>query len=377
MQKTKSNSDFFLVKQEVSLKQLFEAKKYLEVINKVEKMKVTIDNEVLDYFFFNNKISCLIYQGLSFIEIGLYKRALELFDCIDEKYETIKASKTYWKMLSKNPENKQEFEISKDALSLLNEQILIFGTTNQIRFLSNKAYVYYRLEDYKNSIIYYKKALVRDNKNIQLNLGIAQAQYYEYRKKFKSKILNNIYLFFNSKMPVKIILNFKKTISMLEARETSFDNLLALGKMYYFMGRYEESLLYVQKSLTLSENKPEKNIYAYDWLSRIAFKTKHHSVAVGYYKEIIKSLIENPDSKQEVIHPKPDLYKMLDFLTQNEEKVTKNEVHYINKSIWGGIIAALILESAEIYSNTNSFHIPLIMIVLTLIVSTIYINVYK
>lgn len=160
--------------------------------------------------------------------------------------------------------------------------------------------------------------------------------------------------------------------------ETNFDTLLALGKMYYFCGKYSRALIFVQKAIEIAKDQPNARVHAYDWLSRIAFKTKHHEVAAEYYNQIIKEIIECSDYTQDTIHPKPNLYKMLEYLTENKRKIRKHDVHYINKSIWGGIIAAIILESFEIYSNgTHSAFLLLTMVVIVLLVSVFYINVYK
>ena len=69
---------------------------------------------------------------------------------------------------------------------------------------------------------------------------------------------------------------------------------------------------------------------------------------------------------------------MLEYLTENKERIRKHDVHYINKSIWGGIIAAIILECFEIYSGgTHNVLFLILMIVIVVLVSVCYINVYK
>ena len=69
---------------------------------------------------------------------------------------------------------------------------------------------------------------------------------------------------------------------------------------------------------------------------------------------------------------------MLKYLTQNKEEIKKHDVHYIKKSIWGGIIAGIILEGFEIYSGgTTNPNILIGMVILVVFVSFCFINIYK
>ncbi|CDE44631.1 unknown [Clostridium sp. CAG:768] len=375
MEKTKNSKPHILISREQEVRNLFRSKKYIEVITVVKKLQRMIDLTFLDYSYFNNKVVCLIYQGLSYVELGFYKEAYFVFNQISEKFAKLKQDKITLKNIIRYTIDKYQAKMAKEALDMLEEQFLLFYHSNYVNFLSNFAYICYKLEDYETAIIYYKKALYKRSKDIQLNLGIAQAQYYAHRKHFKFNLLNKI---FYNHTPSDIKVQYKKTIEMFFRMETSFDTLLAIGKMYYFCEEYSTSLIFVQKALELAKDQPNARIHAYDWLSRIAFKTKHYEVAAEYYHQIISELINCSDYTPEVIHPKPNLYKMLEYLTQNKEQIRKHDVHYINKSIWGGIIAAVILESFEIYSNGQEGILFLtLMVMIVFIVSLCYINIYK
>ncbi len=305
-----------------SLKQLFEDKKYLEVLYLVQKNKELLDTEFLDYFYFDDKVACLIFAGISYIELGLYTRALAIFKNIELRYANIKSFKQFWKNISKRPVDKAMFDMAENALNLLKTQIRIFNSSNNCRYLSNMAYTCYKLKKYKDAIKYYKKALVRNKKDIQLNLGIAQSQY-------------RIYKFL---LPRDVRIWFRKTIEIFSGYGTSFDTLLAIGKMYYFLKEYEISLSFVQKALEFAQKEPQNKIYAYDWLSRIAYKTKHNSVAIHFYEEIIKCLVEYPDNQQDVIHPKPKMSDMLKYLNKNKQIVRNQEI----RVIWYTVIVSII-----------------------------------
>lgn len=375
MPKTKRKDKHPLILREEEISKLFRGKRYLEVIKSVSNIKSTLDLDILDYSFFNNKVACLIYAGLSYTELGFYKQAYITFYEINKRFASLKYARISWKSIARYPTSRKHLKMATEALTMLEEQINIFNLTNHVRYLSNIAYVCYKLKDYKQAIIFYKKALCRKSKDLQLNLGIAQAQYYYYRNKYPFEFLNNILC---KHVPDKIKQNYFKTIDMLFKMDTSFDTLLAIGKMYYFLEEYPRALLFIQKAIELVNDQPEAKVHAYDWLSRIAFKTKHYEVASEYYNQIIKEIVECSEYTQDAIHPKPNLYKMLEYLTQNKEKIRKHDVHYINKSIWGGIIAAIILECFEIYSGGNHNVLFLFfMIIIVVLVSICYINVYK
>ena len=377
MARTRARQRHPLVLREKDTKKLFSEKRYLEIIAIKNKIKTMLDAEFLNYSYFNNKVSCLLYTGLSYAEIGFYKNAYKTFSEIHEKLSQLKRARISWTQIKRYPASKEYLNMANEALSMIKEQIDFFNKNNYIIYLSNIAYVCYKLGNYDDAIVYYKKALCRDSKDIQLNLGIAQAQYYHYRRKFPFKFLNDI---FCKKLPKDIRENFLRTINMLFKMETSFDSLLAIGKMFYFLGEYPKALLFVQKAIELAnkQNDLSAKIHAYDWLSRIAYKTKYHEVAAEYYNKIIEQIIECSDYEQGAIHPKPDLYKMLKYLTQNKEEIKKHDVHYIKKYIWGGIIAGIILEGFEIYSGgTTNPNILIGMVILVVFVSFCFINIYK
>nr|DAJ74718.1 MAG TPA: Tetratricopeptide repeat [Caudoviricetes sp.] len=304
------------------IKELFERKKYLEVISQVKQFKQLLDLEFLDYSHFDDKVAYLIFAGISYIELGLYENALLIFYDIEKRYENLKKTRHFWKNISQNPLDTNLFDRSKEALKLLKEQMQTFNNFNCCRYLSNMAYTCYKLERYKDAIKYYKKALIRNKKDVQLNLGIAQSQYYLYK----------------SHLPKNIKKWYYKTIDMLYNSESNFDILLAIGKMYYFLKDYKLSLDFVQKALEFANNEPENKIYAYDWLSRIAYKTKHHSIAINFYEEVIKCLVAYPNNQQDVIHPKPKLYNMMTHLNNNKRIVRNQEM----RAVWYTVIVSII-----------------------------------
>ena len=106
---------------------------------------------------------------------------------------------------------------------------------------------------------------------------------------------------------------------------------------------------------------------------------KKYAVAVSFYEKIIDNIISNSNSILEngIIHQKPKLNDMVKYLNEVKDLVSQSEVHYFNKSIWGGIITGIILETAEIYASTKSFKIPIYMIVILVLVGFIYIHKYK
>ena len=308
------------------VKILFEQKKYLEVIKVVKKLQPYFEADYLDYTFFDNKAVFLIYEGISYIELGLYEDALDVLLQIEIKYEALKKARIFWRNFAKKPINKNSFEMSKHACELISDQMQKFNDNNSYKYLSNIAYACFKLERYQDAIKYYKRALRRrkNKKDMLLNLGIAEAQYELYK----------------GKLPKNIKKWYTKTIDILSRSKTDFDTLLAIGKMYYFLKDYDKALNFVQRALELTVNEPQNKVYAYDWLSRIAYKKKNHSLAIGFYEDVIRCLVEYPDSKQGmIIHPKPQLYMMIKFLNDNKRIVKNKEL----RGVWYTVIAGLVV----------------------------------
>ncbi len=111
--------------------------------------------------------------------------------------------------------------------------------------------------------------------------------------------------------------------------------------MYYFLEDYNNSLLYVQQALEFDKD-PNNKIYAYDWLSRIAYKTKNYATAINFYEETINCIIKNPDYQKGEIHPRPKIYQLVGFLNDNKRILNKAELDLVNTTIWLGIFIASI-----------------------------------
>ena len=121
------------------LKDLFSKKKYLEVIRSVKQIDKFLNTEYLDYTSFDDKVACLIFAGISYIELGLYNKATGIFYDIENRYEKLKLFRHFWKSHSVNPSSKEMFDLSNMALKLLKEQIQNFKAHNESRYLSNLA----------------------------------------------------------------------------------------------------------------------------------------------------------------------------------------------------------------------------------------------
>lgn len=135
---------------------------------------------------------------------------------------------------------------------------------------------------------------------------------------------------------------YRKTIKLLMKQETNFDTLLSIGKILYFLGDYDSALNYVQNAIELNimnKNSSPQMIFAYDWLSRIAYKEKRYTVAANFYEKIIDKIISDSDSilANGIIHQKPKLSDMVRYLNETKDLVAKGEIHYINKTIWEAI----------------------------------------
>ena len=99
--------------------------------------------------------------------------------------------------------------------------------------------------------------------------------------------------------------------------------------------------------------KQDYAVFIYDWLSRIAYKTKNHVTAVDFYQKIIDCLIKNPNDLKEnkSIHLKPKLHEMVQHLQDNRDILNKREQKRIVVPLVVSIIAAIILDGFQIYSS--------------------------
>lgn len=366
------------------IKKLYSANKYLEVIELVNKKNDFMYSEILDVVCLDKKIICIIYQGLAYIELNEYQMAIRTFLIADEKYQDLKDFKQYAKHNLSQFDPKQ-----KRILQLINAQIALIKP-NLTRLYSNLAYAYYKNKNYSSAEKYYKKALIRDKKNCRLHLELSQNNYKRLVEETKTlKWYNRFILerkFKNKKTKYEI--ECKKTLDLCLKQESNFENLLAIAKLYFFIEENQKALNYVQKALELnkdmndSQNNNRNLIFAYDWLSRIAYKEKNYLAASQFYEKLIELLLKYSDNNFEdgIKHHIPKLSDMAKYLNETKHKVTKSEIHYINKTIWGGILAGIVLESAEIIASTGNIsvtHILTIMLTILFIGGAIFINVYK
>ena len=119
MEKTKNSKPHILISREQEVRNLFRSKKYIEVITVVKKLQRMIDLTFLDYSYFNNKVVCLIYQGLSYVELGFYKEAYFVFNQISEKFAKLKQDKITLKNIIRYTIDKYQAKMAKEALDML------------------------------------------------------------------------------------------------------------------------------------------------------------------------------------------------------------------------------------------------------------------
>lgn len=323
--------------------QLYDNKNYLEII-RLYNIHFNSKNFYEKCFFnFNIVVNIVLLVTNSYCCIGNYAKALEHMIILDDSYYIYK--RTYF-LLMQILRTKDFKKINKeDAQAIVqnfNENLRIFNKDFRLRFYNNLAYIHYKRGTYKEAIEYYKKAIPYAPDNIQLLIGYYQAVYYGGNKthcingEIKKELINNI--------------------DKIMQQQASFDLYLALGKLHYFIGEYQQAFTFVNLALdTLSESeKNKKEIYAYDWISRISYKLKQYATASIFYEKIIDSLIkssENAIIEQETIHPKPELYKMLKFLNETKQYIASEETSKLSKSIWAGIIITTIFGLIECFKN--------------------------
>lgn len=231
-----------------------------------------------------------------------------------------------------------------------------------IKFFNNVAYSYYKEKEYDKALTNYELALrysaeISPDEKLQLLIGKAQSMYY----KFENSKKKNFQEFFNSIQEIiKEVFNY----------DGNCDILLALAKLYYFIGDYDNSLNYLD--LALKQNEKEKSelleIYAYDWLSRIAYKQKRYSIAVGFYEKLIQLLtVYSSNEEFNIINPLPHIHNILQYLNETKELVAKQDISYINKTIWAGIVITALFGLIDFYRSGMSLFFVLFILLVTFI----------
>ena len=231
-----------------------------------------------------------------------------------------------------------------------------------IKFFNNVAYSYYKEKEYDKALTNYELALrysaeISPDEKLQLLIGKAQSMYY----KFENSKKKNFQEFFNSIQEIiKEVFNY----------DGNCDILLALAKLYYFIGDYDNSLNYLD--LALKQNEKEKSelleIYAYDWLSRIAYKQKRYSIAVGFYEKLIQLLtVYSSNEEFNIINPLPHIHNILQYLNETKELVAKQDISYINKTIWAGIVITALFGLIDFYRSGMSLFLVLFILLVTFI----------
>ena len=332
IQKTTENAflDFYDI-----LYGLYESKKYLEIISRYNKFKNSPKFSLILFKYFVFVVDMTILTSISYCNIGDYNKAKEIMLFLNDEYYLYKKRYYFLTREKKNTKlSEKEKQEIKDVTNFINITLREFNQNFRFRFFNNLAYVHYKNKQYKEALSYYKKALSYDCANLQLIVGKYQSLYYANKEhRFCLKERNKLL----------------KDIETIKEMNSSFDTYLALGKLYYFNQEIDVALNYVNIAIsTLNEdnqNRISKEIYAYDWISRISYKQKNYATASIFYEKIIESLIKDENEifiDHEGIHPKPELHRMLTYLNETKQHLADAETSNLNKSIWAGIFITTI-----------------------------------
>lgn len=349
-----------LEKLEQKIRNLYKNKQYLNIISLFEVNIKILALRDMDLCFFNYTVSSLMYIAMAYFSLERYDKSLEIFNEIESRYNALVNIR---EMLSCSVSNNDD----KRLLRRIKHILYVFNTQDKVKFYINYAYTFYKMKEKDNKQIYYDKALcyykkalylkcyISISQFIQCQVGIAEVQYRSSDNRFVSDEFK-----FKLENIIENILYLGDT----------FDVYLALCKLNYFKQEYEMALVYVQKALELAINDEEKRIFAYDWISRISYKTKQYSMASLFYEKIIDELINYPDQQQEEIHQRPKLHKMVKFLNETKAYLAQEESSKLSKSIWAGVFITSIFGLYEYKNHLINLDISLgyiVMLVLMLI----------
>ena len=329
--------------------EFYNSKKYFELIYLYEQFLNSYNYLEHCFIDFNLVIDVILYVALACFNLNEYEKAKIYLTNFEDFYLSYKRRYCYHKerLNKKKYATIPEFD-SKILVGYMNDTLREFNQNNKIRFYNNLGYAYYKCEQYDKAIEYYKKTLSIQPNNIQLIVGYHQAVYYRtspHCLKEKERI------------------NINNDINKIKKFESNYDTYLAIGKLYYFLGEFSTALNYINIAISFIQGGIDichKEISAYDWISRIAYKQKQYSTASIFYEKIIDKLVEdagNNLSNHEEIHPKPELYKMLNFLNETKQFIADRETSNLNKSIWAGIFITSIFGLIDCF-KTQEFSLP-------------------
>lgn len=321
----------------------YNSKKYFELINLYEHFLNSYNYLEHCFIDFNIVVDITLYVALACFNLNEYEKAKKILTEFEDFYLSFKRRYCFHKerLNKKDYSTIPEFD-SKILVGYMNDTLREFNCNSRIRFYNNLGYACYKCEQYDEAIKYYKKTLSIKPNNIQLIVGYHQAVYYRtsphcLKETDRINIINDI--------------------NRIKKIESSYDTYLAIGKLYYFLGEFSTALNYINIAISYLQNGIDtchKEISAYDWISRIAYKQKQYSTASIFYEKIIDKLVEDTSNNlcnHEEIHPKPELYKMLNFLNETKQFIADRETSNLNKSIWAGIFITTIFGLIDCYKN--------------------------
>ena len=325
---------------------LYESKKYLDIINRYNKFKNSPNFSLILFKYFVIVVNMTILTSISYCSIGDYSKAKEVMLFINEKYYLYKKQ---YNFLIKEKRNKSLSVIDRNEIkqvtNFLNLTLREFNKFLRYRFYNNIGYVHYKNKLYEDALYFYKKAIPYDRENLQLIVGKYQSLYYAKKEHC-----------FNDKERKELL----EDIEIIKKKNTGFDTYLTLGKLYYFNQELDIALNYINIAISTlneeDENKHNKEIYAYDWISRISYKQRYYSTASIFYEKIIDSLVKDNNKTyidHEGIHPKPELHRMLKYLNETKQHLIDAEISNLNKSIWAGILITTIFGLVQCFYDNN------------------------
>lgn len=346
------------------LKTLYKDKNFISVINIFNEIKR--NKAFQESYHVNLNILYQLYSYAFAANIMLlnYKKALEEISEFYSYYIEICSFYTFvLKTREQEKKKKEKTENkTKELITHLQSEFKEFNKGKYIEFYVNLAFANYKNKNYIDAIYYFDIAInkiEKFHKNeeslIELYVGKTQSLYYYYNKKLKENDIKDC---------------VQEYIDKISKYGDSIDVLFALAKLNYFIREPQYALNYIELALDKigqEQNSPYK-IHAYDWLSRITYSSKQYATANKFYKQLISLLIEDKENVEninlnnKIIYPKPILADMVKYLNETNNLVAKEEASYVYQSIYIGILAAAIMETAEIYSgNSDKWNIIIFM----------------
>ena len=268
---------------------------------------------------YSYQIALLLRVALAYIELDDFEEALKIYERLN------KLIREFDQIVSSLEKESDKQDGDNKLLAILLEQKQK-ADDNIKRYFATRAYVHYKIGkdardkelseiaeiNFRNTLKYHNRVKKFDKNDLDSSLGILRIYYYQ-----------NVIQQHKQ--------DYDEVFKLLSQQKTCMKTFLYYCEAYYFLKEYDKALDNAKKALDVADDNIGKEIYVYDWLSRIAYSLKDHHMAVCYYEKLIEYLVKdkefcNISDEKGAINLTPKLSDLFKYLSENKKKIRDAEL---------------------------------------------------